>query len=336
MINNFYQQYFESQKAMFDAWQKHMAAAHSKSADNKEGETPHPMELYQKLFEAPNDFWKKTAESYKSYHAIFELWKSLSENKAPMDSQAAVDIYNAWVKQNFAMIRSNLLPNLPGYMHNITEKIFETMDASSEAMADSMKTWAVNDEALQKAFQDMLVKGPKGYIDFLQAWQQGYDATFGKFVSAPTFGKDMDFWKNQKSSFDLFVKFNTAAAKFYTSLFAIAQDATKQVLEDYAAMQAEGRQPKTFEEFYKYWSKAVTAAYQKVLFSDNLSELSGNMVDAMSKFKIEYDKLCAFYLSHIPVPGKADMDDLYKIVHELKKELRALKKEISSNEQNRS
>ncbi|MDR2727375.1 MAG: hypothetical protein LBC10_05225 [Deltaproteobacteria bacterium] len=333
MADNYYQQYFDAQKAMFDAWQKHTAPMFAaQNAGGEGGEAHNHMDFYQKLLEAPNDFWKKTSESYKSYHAIFELWKTLNENKAPLDSQAALDIYNIWAKQNFALIRNNLLPSMPGYMQNITERIFETIETSSASMADSIKAWAANDESLKKAVHDALLNGPKGYIGFLEAWQQSYETTLGKFANAPTFGRDMDFWKLQKSSFDRFVKFNTAAAKFYASLFEIAQNATRQVLEEYAAMQAEGTQPKTFEEFYKYWSKTITATYEKVLLSDNLSALSGNMVDAMSRFKVEYDKLCAFYLDHIPVPKKSDMDDLYKTVYELKKEIRALKKEIHANE----
>jgi len=333
MSENFYQQYFEAQKAMFDAWQKHLATAlGGTNAGDAKSETADPVDFYQKLFAAPDDFWKKTSESYKTYHAIFELWKTLCENKAPLDTQATLDIYNTWVKQSFALIRSNLLPNLPGYMQDVTEKIFATIETSNQSMADSMQAWAANDKSLQKAFQDMLVNGPKGYIGFLEAWQQSYDAAFGKFVNAPTFGKDMDFWKHQKDSFDLFVKFNAAAAKFYARLFEIAQDATKQVLEEYASMQGADTQPKTFDEFYKYWAKTITAAYEKVLLSENLSELSGNMVDAMSRFKIAYDKLCEFYLDFMPTPKKADLDDLYKTVHELKKELRSLKKESSANE----
>ena len=333
MAGNFFQQYFEGQQAMFDAWQKQMASPFAgKNAGDGEGEAGNPAEFYQKLLDAPNDFWKKTGESYKSYQAIFELWKSLNENKAPLDSQATLDIYNTWFKQSFALIRSNLIPSMPGYMQNVTERIFESIETSSEAMAGSMATWANADENLKKAFQDALENGPKGYIGFLEAWQQSYEATLGKFINAPTFGRDMDFWQRQKSSFDRYVKFNTAAAKFYASLFEIAQDATRKVLEDYAAMQADGAQPKSFEEFYAYWSRTITSAYEKVLLSDNLSALSGNMVDSMARFKIEYDKLCAYYLDQIPVPKKSDMDDLYKTLYDLKKELRALKKEIRAHE----
>ena len=84
----------------------------------------------------------------------------------------------------------------------------------------------------------------------------------------------------------------------------------------------------TFEEFYKYWSKTVSAAYGKALFSDELSVLAGDMVDSMSKFKKDYDKISELYLSNAPFPKKSEMDELYKTVYNLKKEVRALKKEL--------
>jgi hypothetical protein len=324
MANHFYQQYFEAQKAMLDAWQKQMSTGYAQNAGPVESEAARP--------EAPNDFWKKVSESYQSYQAVFELWKTLSEHKAPLDSQASTDIYNTWLKQGFSMLRSNLLPTLPGQVQHVVEKIFDTMETSNAAMAESMKGWAGSDETLRKAFQDALDNGPKGYIGFMEAWQQGYDATLGKFAATPTFGKDMEFWKSQKASFDRFVKFSMAAAKFYASLLEIAQSATKKVLADYAVMQAEGKAPKTFDEFYKYWARTVTATYEKVLLSSELSELSGDMVNSMSRFKMEYDKLCSFYLAQLPLPKQSDMEDLYKTVYELKKELRALKKEMHPNE----
>lgn len=335
MPNNFYQQYLDAQKAMFEEWRKYMKSASAKgTVAAEDGLSFNPSDAYERMVDTQQEFWRKAGESYKSYYAVFELWKKLSENNAPMDSKGASQIYDEWTKQYFGLIRSNFAPNLPGYIKGFTEKLVDNMEASSSSLGDFMQTWGANEESMRQAFQNAMANGPKGYVDFLEVWQQSYDDTFGKLMNAPTFGKDMDFWKQQKSSFDRFIKYNIAATKFYTSLFEIAQDATKQVLEDYVTMAGEGNQPKTFDEFYKYWSKMVTASYEKVLFSENLSKLAGNMVDEMSKFKLAYDKLCEFYLANVPVPKQSEINDLYKSVYELKKELRSLKKEIQSNEKN--
>ena len=335
MMSSFYQQYFENQKKMFDEWQKYMKSTYSKNADT---EIPlfNSSEFYAKMMDAPNNFWKKTEEGYKSYSAVFDLWKSLNEKNSVLDKDSAMQIYDAWLKQSFSLIRSNIAPNVPEYLKDFTERFVGQMESSSEKMSEYAKNWSDNADALHKAYMDSFAGGPQGFLEFLDVWQKNYDETFGKMMNAPTFGKDMDFWRLQKASLDRFIKYNVAAIKFYTSLFEIAQDATKQVLEDYVTMSAEGTQPKTFDEFYKYWSKMVSAAYEKVLFSENLSVLSGNMVDAMSRFKIEYDKLCEMYLASAPVPKNSDMDDVYKTMYELKKEVRALKKEMQGHEKHNS
>ncbi|MCL1916359.1 MAG: phasin family protein [Desulfovibrionaceae bacterium] len=328
MSSNAYQQFFEAQKAMFEEWRNYMKTAYARDLSAAQASAPDPADFYKKIVDAPQDFWKKAEESYKSYQAVFELWKKLAESEKGLDSDAATQIYDEWSKRHFALIRDNLTPNLPGQFKEFTEKFLENMESSSTLMSDYFKSWAASGESLQEAFYGALAKGPKGYPDFMSAWQKNYDETFGRMVNAPTFGKDMEFWKQQKTSFDKFIKYNIAVNKFYSSIMDIAQDATKKALEDYAEMLAKGTQHKSFEEFYKYWSKLVSDAYQKVLLSDEMSSLAGNMVNEMSKFKIEYDKLCEIYLKYIPVPKKSEMEELYRTVYELKKELRDLKEEL--------
>ena len=328
MPGTMYQQYFEAQRAMFDAWQKNTASLFSSSGEAGSETNANPMEFYSKMFGTPREVWQKAAESQKSYNAVFDLWKKLSSGKKPMDSKAALQVYDAWLAQSFHLIKSNIAPDLPESFKLFSEKFVENMEHTSKTMSESMKSWAGNEEGFRQAFNNSLGNGPKGYIEFLKVWQKHYGETFGKAMNAPTFGKDMDFWKHQKSSVDQYIQSTIAATKFYTSLIEIAQQATRQVLEDYVGMQAKGTQPETFEEFYKYWSKTVSAAYGKVLFSDDLSVLAGDMVDSMSKFKKDYDKISELYLSNAPFPKKSEMDELYKTVYNLKKEVRALKKEL--------
>ncbi|MDR0828228.1 MAG: hypothetical protein LBN33_10245 [Desulfovibrio sp.] len=337
MPTNPYQQYFEAQKALFEEWRDYMQSTFFKDAGAAEGASFNPMDYYNKAMEAPHNFWKKTEESYKAYQTVYELWKNLSENNSTvLDSKAAMQIYDEWSKQSFNLLKDSLVPNLPGYIKDYSGKFLSEMEATNAVMSDYFKNWSGTAESLKNAFFDSVGKGPKGYIDLLDVWRENYDKTFGKLLNAPTFGKEMDFWNRQKSSFDRLVKYNVAVTKFYARLYDIAQDATKQVLEDYVEMYAKGTQPKTFDEFYKYWSKKVSEAYQKVLFSDDISALAGNLVDAMSAFKIEFDQLCEMYLAAVPVPKKSDMDDLYKTVYELKKELRDLKKEVYANDKRNS
>ena len=328
MSENFFDQYLKAQKAMFDQWQKNLKMTFrgqdlertAEATDAVPGDGAHDFS---------RDFWARVQESAKSYQAVMELWKGLSEKNATLDRQSALDIYDTWTKQGFASIRAVLAPNIPEYMKDFVTKSIERLESSSGVLTEYARIWASNEDAVARAWLDSCDKGPKGYIDFLEAWQKSYDATIGKLVNAPSFGKDMEFWHQQKASFDRFIKYNIASTQFYTSLVAIIREASRKVLDDYLEMHAQGTQPKTFEEFYKYWTRIVSQYYEKLLFTDEISSLAGNMVNEMARFKIEYDKLCEIYLSGLPVPKKSDMDDLYKTVHELKREVRRLRKEMA-------
>lgn len=332
MMTNFYQRSLEMQKNMFDEWQDYMKSAFAQfqPAANGEAAATSPSQWFDKAYANAEAFWEKVGKSSKSYQALFELWKSLAEKNETLDSAAALELYNAWSKQYFSLLRDNMTPQLPDFMKDVAGRYVESLEASATVMNDCLKNWAVNDEALKQAFSNALNKGPQGYIEYLEQWEKSYENTFGKFVSAPTFGKDMAFWQNQKSSFDSYIKYNIASTKFYMSLAEIARDGTRQTLDEYVAMRKEGTEPKTFDEFYKYWNKTVSKAYDKVLFSDEISTLAGNMVNEMANFKMEYDKLCEMWLANMPIPKKSDMDDLYKTVHEMKKELRALKRQLAA------
>lgn len=336
-MTTLYQRSLEMQKNMFDEWQKYMKSAFAQFQPAEAGEEAtaaaspaSSSEWFDKACANAEAFWEKIGKSSKSYQAIFALWKSLAEKNETLDSKAALELYDAWSKQSFSLLRDNMVPQLPDFMKDVAGRYVESLEASAAVMNDCLKNWTANGEALKQAFEHSLDKGPKGYIAYLEQWEKSYENTFGKLVSAPTFGKDMAFWQNQKTSFDSYIKYNIASTKFYMSLAEIARDATRQTLDEYVAMRKEGTQPKTFDEFYKYWNKNVSKAYDKVLFSDEISALAGNMVNEMAKFKMEHDKLCERWLANLPIPKKSDMDDLYKTVHEMKKELRALKRQLAA------
>jgi hypothetical protein len=215
-------------------------------------------------------------------------------------------------------------------MQKFAEIFVSKLESSDKVLSDNYKNLFAADEQLRTAWLNSLDKGPKGYIDFLEVFRKVYDETAGKAAKAPTFGKDMDFWKRRQAVMDSYIKYSIASNRFYTALAEIAGDATKKALNDYVDMCAGDNKIKTFEEFYKYWSKTVSATYEKVLFSDELSMMAGNMVDEMAKFRAEFDKFFELSFASLPIPKKSDMDDLYATVYELKKEVRALRKEIKN------
>ena len=374
MHNNFYEQFFETQKATFDEWQKYMKNVYAnftkeeatsfnlpdyydklfeagqdfwkKGYDEWKKHMPDsgqfsgmtdsfdfdPAEYYKNMATAAEDFWKKVGDSQKTYSALSELWNQLNDGLSARDNKAALEVYEKWNKQYAKLLRSSLTPNVPDYIKEYSEKLMDYFELTGQKVLDNVKTWISSGEDLQQAVEKMLTGSPNAYIDFMEVLKKNYEETFGRIAFQPTFGKDMEFWRRYRDSFDRFAKYNIAVTGFYTAMYEVIRESTNKVIEEYKDMSAGGSQPKTFDEFYKHWSKQVSETYNKVLFSEQYGRLAGNMIDEMARFKLAYDELCESFLAHLPVAKKSDMDALHKTVYELKKELRSLKKEIKDNE----
>jgi Ca2+-binding EF-hand superfamily protein len=330
MTEQVYEKFFEAQKALFDEWQKNMQASFKNFAPGgDQGEKI--SDFYKKAFESPQDFMKKIGESTEVYQSLFDLWKKLSEGGAKLDAKAAGEIYDEWSGRFFTLLHKAFVPSVPAFMQKFAEIFASKLESSNKVLSENYKNLSAADEQLRTAWFNSLDKGPKGYIDFLEVFRKVYDETTGKAAKAPTFGKDMDFWKRQQVVMDSYIKYNIASSRFYAALAEIAGDATRKALKDYVEMcSGDDNKSKTFEDFYKYWSKTVSAAYEKVLFSDEMSMMAGNMVDEMAKFHAEFDKFFELLFASLPIPKKSDMDDLYATVYELKKEVKALRKEIKN------
>lgn len=97
-----------------------------------------------------------------------------------------------------------------------------------------------------------------------------------------------------------------------------------------------GTQPKTFKEFYEYWSKENENAYQKLFNTEDFSKLLAEVVDSSMVFKMRCDNLMEEYISFMPIPTKTEINSLYKTVYELKKELKSVKKELKELKDSKS
>ncbi len=169
---------------------------------------------------------------------------------------------------------------------------------------------------------------PSAYREFLQGWRETYKATFSKIQDMPIVGILREHLENQEKSIDKYYEYVSVAGDFWGRIFEIASDTTEQVFQDYLEILEEGKELKTYDDFYEYWSSLIVKAYDKLFLSDDFSKVAGGVINAMSDFKAYFDKLLEDYLQLWPIPKNSDMKSLYKTVYDLKKEVRSLRSEM--------
>jgi hypothetical protein len=89
----------------------------------------------------------------------------------------------------------------------------------------------------------------------------------------------------------------------------------------------EGQEPKGFDDFFHLWLHDCEKDYQILFASKEFTKLHGELIDAAMNVRILTVALTELHLSHTPLVVRSEIDDLYKTMHDLKREVRALKKE---------
>ncbi len=112
-------------------------------------------------------------------------------------------------------------------------------------------------------------------------------------------------------------------------LVVVAQafgEGSRELLARLAEMGARGEQVTSLVAFMRLWSQQVDGAMQKALQSDAGLAASTQAMRAASQRRGELQRVVALASTALNLPTRAEVDDAFREIQELKRELRRLKK----------
>ena len=98
------------------------------------------------------------------------------------------------------------------------------------------------------------------------------------------------------------------------------------MVQKYLEMTEEGIQPKTFNEFYTYWSNELEKIFDSYFATPEYTKLLGQLSTAAMEYRIEMQNLLERYLADTPIVTRSEINSLYKTIYDLKKEIKTMKK----------
>ncbi len=340
--NNIMNQILDAQKNMINAWQEMMIP---KEEEKNDKENKNSMNFFKDIMDFnnkvlssfsssnPYDVYKKMSQGAEVYYNVYKLWEDLTEKSFTPTMDGYNKLYNKWKGKYMDFVNTSFIPYLPEQMKSFVKEPMELYKLYTDFVDKFWGPWFETKGDLKDYMVHATFKDPVAYLDFIKLWRDNYEKTFSKFLNSPTMGINREYLERQFESMDAFVKYITILGEFSATILSVTQETIGEVLKNYMEMLKDGTQPKTFKEFYEYWSKEIDKAYDKLFSTDDFSKLIAELTDATMIFKMRLDELMEDYLSFVPVPTKTEMDSLYKTVYELKKELKNTRKELDELKQ---
>lgn len=155
------------------------------------------------------------------------------------------------------------------------------------------------------------------------------DTAFDKMSQIPSVGFSREQNTKLLRAFDAFVDLRKAHTKYRTSLSTAMADAIKRTMEKLADIAKQGKSINSVRELNKLWLDVADQVFTEMLASDEHIQLQNEVSGAGLKYRIEMQKVTEMFLKNFNLPTRSELDDTYRTLYQLRKEVKTLKKTIA-------
>jgi hypothetical protein len=125
---------------------------------------------------------------------------------------------------------------------------------------------------------------------------------------------------------DKFARFQNAMAEFIYLLFLPLKKSLRDmrgVLED------EGRPLEDFRDYYRKWLRVLEGHYMTLFKSPECSRTMSHALNALADFSLAKQALMSEALAALSIPSQRDLDELYRELYLLKKQVKSLSRKLA-------
>lgn len=299
----FYNQYMDLMQNSFSELQQNMQNTTTKDA-------------YSNMVNA--------ASSYGKFYQMWApFWKSIQDKTFHSES-----FKNAFTPESYKELTDKLFGFLPegsqDYMNQAktwwTEgmKQFSTMQKG--AFGDAFNTWKAENPFFngQNMFANMLAQ----YQD-ANSWFKNAIAPIAKMVTPNQFTKNAAEWSDIMDQMAVFQIKNT---ELQYMIYLQGNQVMEKLVESVSEKIEKGEEVKSIIALYQEWLNISDSVYVPLFESDEYSKLMAEVSALQLKLRKDIELQMEKSMTGIPVATRSELDELYKIIYDLKKEVRQLEK----------
>ncbi len=285
-----------------------------------------PLEMGKAFTPAAKDLLEKMMQANTYYLNVYKFWKELEDTHIKPISDEVKKYASTLAEKYDVMFKDMVLPMLPQEFQSFAKDPFELFKAYAKTNGNFFEPWTSNAKQLRDLFVEGVLTDKTKLGEFFELWRAQFDRTFGAILLSPSLGINKELIEQQSKAFDTYVDMVLLSTDFTSRIFAVQNENLDDMIKKYLEMAEQGTQPKTFNEFYTYWSNELEGVFDSYFATPEYAKMLGQLSSAAMDYKIEMQKLVERYLSDTPIVTRSEIDSLYKTIYELKKELKAMKK----------
>lgn len=333
-----YQEFNKAQQNYVDTWQ---TAVQNNPAYQYVSQLPkmdsylnelsnlmNPYNMYQNLDTNSAEVFKKIMDSNKIYESFYKLYDQFTNNVVAPSYEEFEKMFSQWADSGKNAYETMVEPFIPEQLRSFTKAPAEIMENITNTSKSFWAPWDDSAEEMRDLYSQALSGDRSKLTEFYEQWKANYNNTVGLLIQAPLMGNQAETMEIQNKYFDQALKLYIVSMEFFDKIGQVSTNQVKDHVKEYYELIQKNEQPKTYKEFYKYWSNLLEGSLNEYFYTDEFSEVLANFADAYAQYKINTDALIESNLANTPIVLESDMKSVYKKVYDLQREVRKLTKEV--------
>lgn len=285
-----------------------------------------PLEISKTFSPAAKDLFEKMMNANTYYLNMYQLWRELENTNVKPTIDEIKKFSSMLIDKYDPIFKDMVIPLLPQEFQPFMKNSLDLFKTYIDASIGFYTPWTNNYSNLRDLFVEGMLDDKTKLGKFFELWKEQFDKTFGAIFQSPSVGINKELIDQQNKTFDTYIDMLLLGIDFTTRILAVQNENIDEIIKKYFEMAEKGSQPKSFSEFYKYWTTELERILESYFATPEYSRLLGQLSSVAMDYKIEMQKLTEKYLEETPLVTKSEMNSLYKTVYDLKKEVRSYKK----------
>ena len=279
------------------------------------------------------DAFKNLFETSKIYLQLQEFWAPAI--KAMQSGEFNTEVFkNYYNPETYKKVSEQMFGNM--FNNGNMKEIFDNV-------MGNLQNYFVNNNKLSKeyaqALQNISAEFPQlisgDFAKLRSLYHQVNDVfskTFEPLMKAVTPGKEKEMMESQIELLDRISNYSIKNTElhyhFYTTTQKAVENASKSAFEKLSKLNPADQV--SFTEFYNEWLKTNEVLFTELFASEEFSKLKGEVMNIGMDLKKNFENQFEKTFNVFPFVFKNDMEEVYKTIYELKKQVKNLETKLAA------
>ncbi|WP_017314607.1 poly(R)-hydroxyalkanoic acid synthase subunit PhaE [Mastigocladopsis repens] len=132
-------------------------------------------------------------------------------------------------------------------------------------------------------------------------------------------------------TFNAWINFTQASFEYLLLLLDVWLKAFEELMGELISSQQKGETVENVRQFLQVWSSIFDRVFAQRFHSEDALEIHGKFMNAAMAWRLHQQQLMQVFLKMNDLPTRSELDEIYRSLYELRKEVKNLKKTLAES-----